>query len=279
MSIRLCYFSYMVMRQCLFIVILAIGILPSFCFSMQSDKSNLALLPFAGDNTLTSDQLNYITSVFSGELIELNKYNVIDRSKMEFILQEQGFQQSGVCNSSECRVQIGQLLGVDKLISGNLIHLDNSYALHVELLNISTGVIEKSVTTEQQGLFSDIYKQLCHNASRMLIDSTDMHLFETPSSIPISTTLSTQPQAFSLKKQVALAVVGLSLIGTGCGIYFNSQGESHANEYDEAIRSNDFATASIAYNQTTASEHNRNQAYTVSIASLGLAAILWFWPE
>ena len=38
---------------------------------------------------------------------------------MEQILVEQGFQQSG-CTTNECMVEVGKLIGVEKIVSGSI---------------------------------------------------------------------------------------------------------------------------------------------------------------
>ena len=66
--------------------------------------------PFVGDKSVTAEQLNFITGKFAGELMNTQVFHMLDRGQMDYILKEQGFQQTGTCNSSECQVQMGQLL-------------------------------------------------------------------------------------------------------------------------------------------------------------------------
>ena len=75
-------------------------------------KPSIAVLTFKGDNIVTPEQLAFITTKFASELISSGAFTVLDRNRMDAILAEQGFQQSGTCNSTDCNVQVGQLLGV-----------------------------------------------------------------------------------------------------------------------------------------------------------------------
>ncbi|MBF0433628.1 MAG: hypothetical protein HQK83_20280, partial [Fibrobacteria bacterium] len=54
---------------------------------------------------------NVITDRLRTELFKTGSFTVLERDKMKEILEEQKFQVSG-CISSECLVEIGQLLGV-----------------------------------------------------------------------------------------------------------------------------------------------------------------------
>jgi len=54
------------------------------------------------------------------ELIATGAFRVMERSQMDAVLKEQGFQQSGVCDNSECVVEMGQLLGVQQMLVGSV---------------------------------------------------------------------------------------------------------------------------------------------------------------
>jgi len=45
---------------------------------------------------------------------------VMERSEMALVLQEQSFQQSGVCDQSSCALEIGKILSVDRMVVGSV---------------------------------------------------------------------------------------------------------------------------------------------------------------
>ena len=59
---------------------------------------------------------------------------------MNTVLKEQGFQQSG-CTTDECAVQIGQLLGVQQLISGSIGKIGDIYSISIKIIDIETSEI------------------------------------------------------------------------------------------------------------------------------------------
>ena len=46
-------------------------------------------------------------------------FRVIERTEMDNILREQGFQKSGACDDENCLVEVGQLLGVNRMAAAN----------------------------------------------------------------------------------------------------------------------------------------------------------------
>ena len=68
--------------------------------SLSSAVSNIAVLDITGSfKDFTRDDLVAITSRFETELMKTEKVKVLERRNMDMILQEQGFQQSGACNT------------------------------------------------------------------------------------------------------------------------------------------------------------------------------------
>jgi hypothetical protein len=60
---------------------------------------------------------------------------------MTAILQEQGFNRSDNCNSSECVVEIGQLLGVEQMVIGTIGMVGSMYTVSLRLVNVATGEV------------------------------------------------------------------------------------------------------------------------------------------
>lgn len=82
-----------------------------------------------------------ITDSIRRELVKSGKWEVIDRNNMDKILVEQKFQLSG-CMSGQCIVEVGQMLGVGKIITGSLSMMGKTYYLSLSLVNVETGKIE-----------------------------------------------------------------------------------------------------------------------------------------
>ena len=108
--------------------------------------TEIALINVHSPSNMFSEYvLNYLESVFinNGRLI------VLDRSNLDKIRQEQGFQLSGNV-SDESAKAIGQMLGAGAIITGSLIDLGDSYRLTLKAIKIETAVIVASYPVDIQ---------------------------------------------------------------------------------------------------------------------------------
>lgn len=115
----------------------------------QGEKINIAVLRLDPIH-ITEEEAQILTKKLSSELVKIGKYTVLDRGEMEAILQEQGFQQTG-CTSSECAVEVGQLLGVQKIIAGSVGKLGSIYYTEIRMIDVETSRIDQTVDHNQEG--------------------------------------------------------------------------------------------------------------------------------
>jgi hypothetical protein len=73
------------------------------------------------------------------ELINTQAFRVMERAQMQTILQEQGLQESDVCNSNECIVKMGQLFGVEQMVIGTIGSVGALYTISLRMVNVATG--------------------------------------------------------------------------------------------------------------------------------------------
>jgi TolB-like protein len=90
------------------------------------------------------------------ELVQSGLFKVMERGQMETILKEQGFQQSGACTDATCVVQMGQLLAVNKIVSGSVGKLGGMYTLNVKLIDVASGEILLTLNEDVNGKIEDI---------------------------------------------------------------------------------------------------------------------------
>ncbi|MCK5520832.1 MAG: SUMF1/EgtB/PvdO family nonheme iron enzyme, partial [Candidatus Marinimicrobia bacterium] len=133
------------MKQILLtIIILCIG---TVLFAQNLDNVAILDLEPKGLSTIEAE-------ILSGKLrqatVDSRLFEVVDRGNMDAILEEQSVQLSG-CISGECVVQVGQLLGVVKIISGTVGKFGSLYTISLTLTDIESGKIEKQSGYELQG--------------------------------------------------------------------------------------------------------------------------------
>jgi len=261
----------------------------------QDKLPQIAVIPVQGDESLTAQQLGFLTGQLSAELVKTKAFTVLDRGQMEFILQEQGFQQSGACNSSECQVQMGQLLGVEYIVAGALVRFDDLYALRADYIDVGSGKVVQSVDQSETGELKAVYQALCQGVGQKLAKAVNGKMkADLPAPAQLAQEQQAQPEPvknvspqvastssrpLSSKRKVALALWGGSLLGAGAGYYFNGQGNDYQDDYFAARDAMDSGTTQTAYENTQTADRNRSISYGVSIGTLVVGAALWFWPE
>jgi len=92
-------------------------------------------------------------------LYQTGVFQVMERGKMEEILHEQGFQQSG-CTTTECAVEIGQLLAVRQMVAGSVGKVGATYSVSLRVFDVETGQTLATVTQDCAGCVVDRILQL-----------------------------------------------------------------------------------------------------------------------
>lgn len=111
-------------------------------------KVNIAVLNLEPRGGLSAEEILSISDRLRGELINTNKYTVLERSQMDEILKEQGFQQTGVCSEASCIVEVGQLLAVHKMVGGSIGKVGKAYSINLKIIDVTTGKIERQVADD-----------------------------------------------------------------------------------------------------------------------------------
>ena len=106
-----------------------------------------------------------ITSILTTKLVNTNKYRVVERSRIEQIIKEQGFQSTQ--EASVRAVELGKLLGVKKIITGEYSGTGDRYQTNgttsVRLIDVESGEIEAAITFENRYKFYENEKDRKHN--------------------------------------------------------------------------------------------------------------------
>lgn len=121
-----------------------------FCSPFIIAQETIAVVDFDGkgvsdtEASALSDELEIQVSSFS------NRYTFIERNRLGELLEEQGLQQSG-CVTSECAVEIGKLLGADKIIIGSISKVGDTYSVTAKIILVESGAIINSVSKKHSG--------------------------------------------------------------------------------------------------------------------------------
>ena len=145
---------YMKFFQSMIIVLL---IFISGLFAQSGEKITIALLDLDPQGGVNKQESGVLTSRLRSKLVSTKEFIVLDRGKMDAILNEQGFQVSG-CTSAECAIEIGKLLNVQRMVAGTIGKIGSLYTIDVVFIDIETSEIVKSITRDYQGEIEELIK-------------------------------------------------------------------------------------------------------------------------
>jgi tetratricopeptide (TPR) repeat protein len=96
--------------------------------------SRIAIIAFESENENLS---NFIMEELTGELVDRG-FEVADRQNLDYVKKELNFQQSGAVDSSQA-LKLGQFIGADMSITGQLINAGSSYRYRTTAIRTEKG--------------------------------------------------------------------------------------------------------------------------------------------
>lgn len=123
--------------------------LDSLKTSRSLGKIPVAILDFDANN-VTQAEARALSDRFRVEVFNAGVFDVMEREKMKGILDEMQFQLSG-STSNECAVEIGRLVGVEKIIAGAVSKVGEFYTVSSRLIDVETGKIEATAMEDIEG--------------------------------------------------------------------------------------------------------------------------------
>ncbi|MBN1783088.1 outer membrane beta-barrel protein [bacterium] len=106
------------------------------------EKPNIAILELEGSG-ISKQDLQGLTNRLQTEFFKTEQFTVLERSKINEILEEQQFQMTG-CTDLACAIEIGRLLNVELIVIGNVDRVGSIYSVNVRLVDVVTGEIIKN---------------------------------------------------------------------------------------------------------------------------------------
>jgi len=130
-------------------VIILIGFLLSALPQLASGEGTIAVMPLDA-NGISETEAAVLTDRLRSELFQTGEFEVIEREKMQAILEEQNFQLTG-CSSNECMVEVGQLIGVRQMVGGSVSQFGRLFSISIRLIDVETGKIAGTAIYDHKG--------------------------------------------------------------------------------------------------------------------------------
>ena len=118
----------------------------------------MAIMGFEATN-INEAEVRILTDRLTTKMAQAGKFVIIERARMNEVLAEQGFQQSG-CVSSECAVEAGSMLGVDIIVTGSIGKLGDLYTLDVRAISVESGKIVNQASQDCECKISVVLREV-----------------------------------------------------------------------------------------------------------------------
>ncbi|MBD3418530.1 MAG: hypothetical protein GF398_00280 [Chitinivibrionales bacterium] len=84
-------------------------------------------------------------------------YSVLSRNDIDKILEENWISGSGLCNENSCLIETGNILGVQKLITGTIGKVGRTHNIVLKLIDIEEGRLEASSSRRYAGTIDSLF--------------------------------------------------------------------------------------------------------------------------
>ncbi len=113
------------------------------------DKIKLAVLDFEGKN-ISQSSAEAVTDLLRTELFNTGHFKVVERQRIQKIIEEQKFQMMGFTDASQA-AEIGRILNVQKIMIGTVTLLGNTHLINTRMVDVQTGLVVLAESVECQG--------------------------------------------------------------------------------------------------------------------------------
>ncbi len=149
-----------------FSIILLILFSSTLLYSKKDPKTTIAVIDLETRGATTKTEAITLTDRLRSILVRTKVYNVVDRGKMQAILNEVGFQQTG-CTSAECAIEVGRILNVQQMVAGSIGKIGTLYTIDIILIDIASSQILKSYTDDHRGEIEGLIEIMANIANQL----------------------------------------------------------------------------------------------------------------
>jgi len=160
----------------------------------QPQQSTVSRIPVLAMMPLDSrgvgkNEVSAITDNLASKLQQSGKFRIMERSQMDQILKEQNFQQSGACDGNQCAVEMGKLLGIDRMVIGSVGLVGSTYTFNLRMIDVGSGEAVRTSARNHKGSIDEVLTDLVPAAVADLADLPQ----PTPIAMPLASTSEPAP--------------------------------------------------------------------------------------
>lgn len=159
---------------------LTVAILVLICFmSLSLNAQRCAVLEFKAGVGISQADVDGISAIFITYFRPAG-YTMVERTQIDKVIEEQGFQRSKMTQSQ--MVRVGEILNVSKIVVGDINVVMNQYNVDARVINVETGTISatEGATFATSSYRSSMQSVATKLASKIAITSGGMVQSSTP---------------------------------------------------------------------------------------------------
>lgn len=191
----------------------------------------VAVLPFS---TIGHDSTAGIilSDAIAMEILRTRKARVLERSQIKSILEEQGLQQSGLCDAQECAIEVGRILGVQRIVVGSVGKLGNTNTMTLRLVDVGSSEILGFASERTEGRLESMLQNAVRHSVESLFPQVATPVPAGPPPVAAASSaqadsvrpaISTPPSAVPFLRAIRPDAIDLSLetlvMGSGTDLY------------------------------------------------------------
>jgi TolB-like protein len=207
----------------------------------------------------TEAQAAALTNQLRAEMLRTGKVTLVDRSQLDAILEEQALQQTG-CTSTECAVQVGQILGIRQIVAGTLTRIsDNLWQVSVQLIDVETSETVRAEVFTHEGDYRSLLLQGMARVAQALVG---------PAILP-------KVEVAGKPTWALWTGVGVIAVGLGLGFIAQASASQAQDDADSARKHADLSAFRAAGEDMKQARLFANLANALFLAGGGLLLSYW----
>ena len=181
--------------------------------------------------------VNIMTEILAVEIQALGVYdNVVAGRDIATMVGFERQREMIGCDHAECLVELGGALGVDRLVSGHVAKLGETFVVQIKLINITEQKTEARVYQTVKGKEDILIQTIKDSVKKLVPPKFSANQNVGAAAIAPPTPPGTQKVAHHHSSGPGAApwiLIGLGAVGTGVGAFFGSAAQAHlANAND-----------------------------------------------
>ena len=129
-------------------------LLPILLITSLFAREYIAVIDFEGIG-ISNDEARVLTQRLTSELINIGVFQVLERSEMKRLLDEQKFQYSG-CVDLNCAVELGKMLGAKYMVVGTISKVGRTFTVDSRLIYVESSEAYGSGQYTTQSSIDDV---------------------------------------------------------------------------------------------------------------------------